>query len=87
MINHLNCAGVYAPYIVKPQVACGVESAHKMALVLHIEGFREPPQVALPACVSRFVDHGGVLHKVHVAGTNMTPSSLLHTCIAFLWLH
>jgi len=55
------------PFIVKPQVACGVDEAHHMALVLHPEGF-PGLEVPTPAIVQEYVDHGGVVWKVYVLG-------------------
>lgn len=60
-------AGVRLPCIVKPQAACGVPEAHQMAFVMHAEGFVQPG-VPVPAVVQEYVDHGGTLHKVYVAG-------------------
>ncbi|KAL4448397.1 hypothetical protein ABPG75_005616 [Micractinium tetrahymenae] len=65
--RQLAAAGVGLPCIVKPQAACGVAEAHQMAFVLHSSGF-DDLEVPLPAVAQEYVDHGGVVWKVYVAG-------------------
>ncbi|MQL98424.1 hypothetical protein Taro_031131 [Colocasia esculenta] len=55
------------PNIVKPQVACGVADAHKMALVFKYEDF-EHLHIPLPAIVQEYVDHGSTIFKFYVLG-------------------
>lgn len=63
-------AGVGPPCVVKPQVACGVAQAHSMALILRADGLRGCG-VPAPAVVQEYVDHGGVVWKVYVAGSKV----------------
>ncbi|KAL4433219.1 hypothetical protein ABPG77_003267 [Micractinium sp. CCAP 211/92] len=65
--RQLAAARVGLPCIVKPQAACGVAEAHQMAFVLHGSGF-DDLEVPLPAVAQEYVDHGGVVWKVYVAG-------------------
>ncbi|PRW44989.1 inositol 4-trisphosphate 5 6-kinase family [Chlorella sorokiniana] len=65
--RQLAAAGVSLPCIAKPQAACGVAEAHQMAFVLHGSGFAGL-EVPLPAVVQEYVDHGGRVWKVYVAG-------------------
>eukprot|EP00878_Enallax_costatus_P043882 GHUV01051982.1.p1 GENE.GHUV01051982.1~~GHUV01051982.1.p1 ORF type:complete len:318 (+),score=96.63 GHUV01051982.1:388-1341(+) len=65
----LTSAGLHAPYIVKPLVACGVKHSHSMALVLLDDALQQlQGQVPVPAVVQEFVNHGGVQYKVYVLG-------------------
>lgn len=49
------------------QVACGVSESHQMAFVLHPSGL-QGLGVPLPAVAQEYVDHGGLVWKVYVAG-------------------
>eukprot|EP00887_Chlorella_sp_A99_P007410 scaffold2.g7410.t1 len=66
----LGAAGVRLPCIAKPRAACGVAEAHQMALVLAGEGF-SGLEVPVPAVVQEYIDHGGRVCKVYVAGTEV----------------
>ncbi|XP_068648348.1 inositol-tetrakisphosphate 1-kinase 6 isoform X2 [Aristolochia californica] len=55
------------PYIVKPQVACGVAYAHDMAIVFQIDDFKDL-KVPLPAIVQEYVDHGSFIYKFYILG-------------------
>lgn len=63
-------AGPALPWVVKPQVACGPAEAHQMAFVLHQDGLRGL-DVPLPAVIQEYVDHGGIIWKVYVAGSTV----------------
>lgn len=65
-----NEAGVNIPCFVKPVLACGNVEAHAMAVVLHPEGLRYL-RVPSPALVQEFINHGGMLWKVYVAGKDI----------------
>lgn len=56
------------PVIAKPLVANGKDESHKMALVYDAEGLTalKPPLV-----LQEFVNHGGVIFKVYVAGKHI----------------
>ncbi|KNA04833.1 hypothetical protein SOVF_196020 [Spinacia oleracea] len=60
-------AKVSLPNIVKPQVACGVSSAHSMAIVFCLEDYKDL-QVPLPAIIQEYVDHSSTLFKFYVLG-------------------
>ncbi|CAL5203180.1 unnamed protein product [Lathyrus oleraceus] len=55
------------PCIVKPNVACGVSDAHKMAIVFRVEDFKSL-NVPLPAVIQEYVDHSSTLYKFYVLG-------------------
>ncbi|CAI8597231.1 unnamed protein product [Vicia faba] len=60
-------AGLSLPCIVKPNVACGVSDAHKMAIVFRVEDFKRI-NVPLPAVIQEYVDHSSTLYKFYVLG-------------------
>lgn len=60
-------AGLSLPCIVKPQVACGVSDAHKMAIVFKVDDFKNL-SVPLPAVIQEYVDHSSTLYKFYVLG-------------------
>lgn len=74
--GRLSRAGVGWPLLAKPQLACGLPSAHKLALVFSLKGLREadslPPP---PLLLQRFVDHAGILHKAYVIGDEVSSRS------------
>uniref|UniRef100_A0A7N0U7H5 inositol-1,3,4-trisphosphate 5/6-kinase n=1 Tax=Kalanchoe fedtschenkoi TaxID=63787 RepID=A0A7N0U7H5_KALFE len=55
------------PYIVKPQVACGVADAHSMAIAFKVEDFRNLA-VPLPAVIQEYVNHSSTIYKFYVLG-------------------
>lgn len=65
--------GIFLPCIMKPRVACGVTEAHQMAFVMHASALQDVG-VPLPAILQEYVDHGGVLWKVYVAGKKVFVS-------------
>ncbi|GJN34376.1 hypothetical protein PR202_gb23031 [Eleusine coracana subsp. coracana] len=60
-------ANLSFPFIVKPQVACGVADAHNMALVFKFEEFCNLT-VPLPAVLQEYIDHGSKIFKFYVIG-------------------
>ncbi|KAK1425323.1 hypothetical protein QVD17_20674 [Tagetes erecta] len=56
------------PVIVKPLLANGTNTAHSMSLVFNLEGLTKRLELDPPIVVQQFVNHGGVLFKVYVAG-------------------
>jgi len=68
----LAAAGVSLPVIVKPRLACGSAGAHALAVALGARGVGAALAAAggggCDALVQAYVDHGGVLWKVYVAG-------------------
>lgn len=65
--SELADTGLSLPCIVKPNVACGVSDAHKMAIVFRIEDFKRI-NVPLPAVIQEYVDHSSTLYKFYVLG-------------------
>ncbi|KAE8717719.1 Inositol-tetrakisphosphate 1-kinase 1 [Hibiscus syriacus] len=57
--------GINFPSIAKPLDADGSETSHKMHLVFEKDGLKNLP---LPFVLQEFVNHGGVIFKVYVAG-------------------
>ncbi|XP_076940831.1 inositol-tetrakisphosphate 1-kinase 1-like [Bidens hawaiensis] len=53
------------PVIAKPLLADGATGAHKMSLVVNHEGLTK---LHPPVLLQQFVNHGGVIFKVYVAG-------------------
>ncbi|MED6160987.1 hypothetical protein PIB30_056436 [Stylosanthes scabra] len=53
--------------IVKPQAACGVSDAHKMAIVFRVDDFKSVG-VPLPAVMHEYVGHSSTLYKFYVLG-------------------
>lgn len=66
-------AKVSLPSMVKAQVACGVSSAHSMAIVFRLEDFKDL-QVPLPAVIQEYVDHSSTLFKFYVLGEKVFHS-------------
>ncbi|XP_057546839.1 inositol 1,3,4-trisphosphate 5/6-kinase 4 isoform X1 [Amaranthus tricolor] len=60
-------AKVSLPSIVKPQVACGVSSAHSMAIVFRFEDYKDL-EVPLPAIIQEYIDHSSTIFKFYVLG-------------------
>ncbi|KAK4742019.1 hypothetical protein SAY87_000020 [Trapa incisa] len=56
------------PVIAKPLVADGSAKSHKMALVFNHEGLNKQKP---PIVLQEFVNHGGVIFKVYVAGVHV----------------
>jgi hypothetical protein len=61
-------AGLAPPLVAKPRVAAGPPEAHQLALVLHADALLEHDLTPAPAILQEYVDHGGRLWKVYVAG-------------------
>lgn len=60
--------GLKFPVIAKPLVADGSAKSHKMALVFNHDGL---DQLKPPIVLQEFVNHGGVIFKVYVAGEHV----------------
>lgn len=58
------------PLIAKPLVADGSLKSHQMSLVFNSHGLKEVRQQA-PVVLQEFINHGGVLFKVYVAGDHV----------------
>jgi hypothetical protein len=58
------------------QVACGVSEAHQMALLLHFAGL-QGLGVPMPAVAQEYIDHGGLVWKVYVAGDKVGMAAKL----------
>lgn len=58
------------PVIAKPLVADGSASSHQMSLVFNEEGLGEL-KLNQPFVLQEFVNHGGVIFKVYVAGNHI----------------
>ncbi|OWM84795.1 inositol 1,3,4-trisphosphate 5/6-kinase 4 isoform X2 [Punica granatum] len=67
LVPHLSEAKLSLPFIVKPQVACGVADSHSMAIVFRNEDIKEL-KVPLPAIIQEYVDHSSTLYKFYVLG-------------------
>ncbi|KAJ7542415.1 hypothetical protein O6H91_10G105400 [Diphasiastrum complanatum] len=57
--------GLKFPILAKPLVANGSVKAHDMSLIFTAEGLKK---VQAPVVLQEFVNHGGILFKVYVAG-------------------
>ncbi|CAA2953716.1 inositol-tetrakisphosphate 1-kinase 1-like [Olea europaea subsp. europaea] len=64
----IEAEGLEFPVIAKPLVANGSANSHQMALVFNKEGLKglNPPII-----LQEFVNHGGVIYKVYVAGEHV----------------
>ncbi|XP_038888640.1 inositol 1,3,4-trisphosphate 5/6-kinase 4 [Benincasa hispida] len=67
LVQKLSEAKLSLPCIVKPQVACGVSDAHKMAIIFYVEDIKNL-DVPLPAIIQEYVDHSSTLYKFYVLG-------------------
>ncbi|KAF5761688.1 putative phosphotransferase with an alcohol group as acceptor [Helianthus annuus] len=56
------------PLIAKPLLADGSTNAHNMSLVLNHAGLTKGLKLDPPMVLQQFVNHGGVIFKVYVAG-------------------
>lgn len=56
------------PIIAKPLAASGTDASHKMELVFHRDGLLK---LKPPIVLQEFVNHGGVIFKVYVAGDHV----------------
>ncbi|KAJ0682902.1 putative phosphotransferase with an alcohol group as acceptor [Helianthus annuus] len=56
------------PLMVKPLLADGSANAHNMSLVFNQEGLTNKLELDPPMVLQQFVNHGGVVFKVYVAG-------------------
>ncbi|KAG8381675.1 hypothetical protein BUALT_Bualt06G0146200 [Buddleja alternifolia] len=64
--------GMIFPVIAKPLAADGGEDSHQMFLVLNKEGLGELKlKLKPPFVLQEFVNHGGVIFKVYVAGEHV----------------
>ena len=59
------------PVIAKPLYADGTASSHELCLVFDREGLRTTLNKNIPMVLQEFVNHGGVLFKVYVAGEHV----------------
>ncbi|KAJ6850455.1 inositol-tetrakisphosphate 1-kinase 5-like [Iris pallida] len=62
-------SGLRFPVLAKPLRADGSNDSHKMALVFNSEALLKQP---IPVVLQEFVNHGGVVLKVYVAGDYVT---------------
>nr|GME16050.1 inositol-tetrakisphosphate 1-kinase 1 [Ipomoea batatas] len=60
--------GLRFPVIVKPLIANGSAGSHQMFLVFNEEGLKD---LKPPIVLQEFVNHGGVIFKVYVAGKHV----------------
>lgn len=67
LIDSVGSRSLSFPVIAKPLVADGSAGSHQMSLVFNEEGLRGLKLVP-PFVVQEFVNHGGVIFKVYVAG-------------------
>lgn len=67
LVQRLVEAKLTPPSIVKPQIACGVADAHRMAIVFRYEDYNGL-SVPLPAVVQEYVDHSSSIFKFYVLG-------------------
>ncbi|KAL1539856.1 hexokinase [Salvia divinorum] len=70
LIDSVASSGLRFPVIVKPLVANGTACSHKMSLVFNEEGLRGL-NLSQPFVLQEFVNHGGVIFKVYVAGKHI----------------
>lgn len=68
LLDAITSQGLHFPVIAKPLIANGTADSHQMSLVLKPEGLEglKPPIV-----LQEFVNHGGVIFKVYVAGEHV----------------
>lgn len=68
LLDAITSQGLHFPVIAKPLIANGSADSHQMSLVLKPEGLEglKPPIV-----LQEFVNHGGVIFKVYVAGEHV----------------
>ncbi|PWA41792.1 ATP-grasp fold [Artemisia annua] len=60
------------PMIVKSLQADGTTTAHDMSLVFNHEGLTKGLKLEPPMVLQQFVNHGGIMFKVYVAGGYVT---------------
>lgn len=58
--------GLKFPVIAKPLVANGTAGSHELCLVFDVDGVNEV--LGTPVVLQQFVNHGGVVFKIYVAG-------------------
>lgn len=58
------------PLIAKPLIANGSLNSHQMSVVFNNNGLKKVREFA-PIVLQEFVNHGGVLFKIYVAGENV----------------
>lgn len=68
LLDHITRQGLDFPVIAKPLIANGTADSHQMYLVLKPEGLEE---LKPPIVLQEFVNHGGVIFKVYVAGEHV----------------
>ncbi|KAF7806081.1 inositol-tetrakisphosphate 1-kinase 1 [Senna tora] len=66
--NAIEELGLKFPLIAKPLMANGSDSSHKLCLVFDREGLKT---LSVPVVLQEFVNHGGVIFKVYVAGQHV----------------
>lgn len=64
----------------KSSTACGLASAHAMVLVLALDGLKDL-RMEGGLVMQEFVNHGGVVHKVYVAGSKVSLLSAVNCSI------
>jgi len=77
MFNEVMNINMRAPFIVKPELACGAGWAHRMLLVLRPSLLMTSDFDGLgsSAIVQRFVNHSGMLHKAYKLGGGLVTVS------------
>ncbi|KAG6402906.1 hypothetical protein SASPL_135120 [Salvia splendens] len=70
LIDCVASSGLRFPVIAKPLVANGTAGSHQMSLVFNEEGLRGL-NLSQPFVLQEFVNHGGVIFKVYVAGQHI----------------
>lgn len=70
LLDSVASKGISFPVIAKPLVADGSAGSHQMYLVFNEEGLGGL-KLSLPFVLQEFVNHGGVIFKVYVAGQHM----------------
>jgi inositol-1,3,4-trisphosphate 5/6-kinase/inositol-tetrakisphosphate 1-kinase len=68
VLDSTSLQGLGFPVIAKPLAANGSELSHKMALIFNNDGLKK---VEPPIVLQEFVNHGGVIFKVYVAGKHV----------------
>lgn len=68
LLDAITHQGLHFPVIAKPLIANGTADSHQMSLVLKPEGLQG---LKAPIVLQEFVNHGGVIFKVYVAGKHV----------------
>lgn len=75
MKQQLLDAGLVAPIVLKSLAACGIKDAHAMTLLLSLDRTEALPPFSRPIVAQQFVNHGGLVHKVSVIGSQVSTCS------------